>query len=305
MKTTRILALLLFVSISIFVIISCQKNDLAKGDTSENVSGKAPVNNTILESIPSIPLPDCNTECINPDGPYIESVGSQTEEWGNISHPHSKTVSYVVYNTATSFVVKVTFVHSGGNASDLIRVTALGLPQSVETLASGATATFTFPLPSDWEKCDNVPFTIRQEGQSAPINMSASYNLYGICANRGCETSFTGEAKDCGTHRVAEYTFTSEEAITGFKIQGGLTNFTGENADVTVTHGSNITKTQWTPGGSSNRIIKVEGDIDACETIKICIKWNSTNSGGVITGSWSVSANGTEVAPAVAGLTCN
>jgi len=207
--------------------------------------------------------------------------------------------------TATSFVVKVTFVHSGGNASDLIRVTALGLPQSVETLASGATATFTFPLPSDWEKCDNVPFTIRQEGQSAPINMSASYNLYGICANRGCETSFTGEAKDCGTHRVAEYTFTSEEAITGFKIQGGLTNFTGENADVTVTHGSNITKTQWTPGGSSNRIIKVEGDIDACETIKICIKWNSTNSGGVITGSWSVSANGTEVAPAVAGLTCN
>jgi len=144
MKTTRILALLLFVSISIFVIISCQKNDLAKGDTSENVSGKAPVNNTILESIPSIPLPDCNTECINPDGPYIESVGSQTEEWGNISHPHSKTVSYVVYNTATSFVVKVTFVHSGGNASDLIRVTALGLPQSVETLASGATATFTF-----------------------------------------------------------------------------------------------------------------------------------------------------------------
>ena len=305
MKTTRILALLLFVSISIFVIISCQKNDLAKGDTSENVSGKAPVNNTILESIPSIPLPDCNTECINPDGPYIESVGSQTEEWGNTLHPHSKTVSYVVYNTATSFVVKVTFVHSGGNASDLIRVTALGLPQSVETLASGATATFTFPLPSDWEKCDNVPFTIRQEGQSAPINMSASYSLYGICANRGCETSFTGEAKDCGIHRVAEYTFTSEEAITGFKIQGGLTNFTGENADVTVTHGSNITKTQWTPGGSSNRIIKVEGDIDACETIKICIKWNSTNSGGVITGSWSVSANGTEVAPAVAGLTCN
>ena len=305
MKTTRILALLLFVSISIFVIISCQKNDLAKGDTSENVSGKAPVNNTILESIPSIPLPDCNTECINPDGPYIESVGSQTEEWGNTLHPHSKTVSYVVYNTATSFVVKVTFVHSGGNASDLIRVTALGLLQSVETLASGTTATFTFPLPSDWEKCDNVPFTIRQEGQSAPINMSASYSLYGICANRGCETSFTGEAKDCGTHRVAEYTFTSEEAITGFKIQGGLTNFTGENADVTVTHGSNITKTQWTPGGSSNRIIKVEGDIDACETIKICIKWNSTNSGGVITGSWSVSANGTEVAPAIAGLTCN
>jgi len=307
MKTTRILALLLFVSISIFVIISCQKNDLAKGDTSENVSGKAPVNNTILESIPSIPLPDCNTECINPDGPYIESVGSQTEEWGNISHAHSKTVSYVVYNTATSFVVKVTFVHSGGNGSNTVSVTALGSTKSVATLASGATATFTFTLPADWKKCDNVPFSIRQEGQSAPVNLSGSYNLYEVCVAKldECITSFSGEAISCGNQREAVYTFTSKDALTNFKIQGGLTNFTGANADVIVTHGSNITKTQWTPGGSSNRIIKVEGDIDACETITIRITWNSTNSGGIITGSWSVKANSVDIAPAVAGLTCN
>jgi hypothetical protein len=304
MKTTRILALLLFVSISIFVIISCQKNDLAKTDPSENVSGKAPTN-VMPEVIPTIPLPDCNTECINPEGPYIEATGSQTEYWGNSSNPHSKTVSYVVYNTDISFVVKVTFVHSGGNASNTISVTtALGEPQSVETLASGATATFTFALPADWEKCDNVPFTIRQEGQSAPINISASYSLYGICVNRGCETSFTGKAISCGNQREAVYTFTSQEALTGFKIQGGLTNFTGDDAVVTVTHGSNITPWQGTQGGSSNRLIKVEGNIAACETIKICIKWNSTNSGGVITGSWSVKANGTDVAPAVAGLTC-
>ena len=158
-----------------------------------------------------------------------------------ILNPHSKTVSYVAYNTPTSFVVKVTFVHSGGNSSNTVSVTALGLPQSVLTLASGATATFTFALPADWEKCDNVPFTIRQEGQSAPINMSASYNLYGICANKVCETSFTGEAIACGNQREAVYTFTSEEAITGFKIQGGLTNFTGADAVVTVTGGSNTT----------------------------------------------------------------
>jgi len=73
---------------------------------------------------------------------------------------------------------------------------------------------------------------------------------------------------------------------------------------VTVTHGSTITQWQGTQGGSSNRLIKVEGNIAACETIKICIKWNSTKSGGVITGSWSVKANGTDVAPPVAGLTC-
>ena len=304
MKTTRILPFLLFVSISIFVIISCQKNDLTKAGSSESVSGKAPTTNAILESIT---LPDCNSQCINAEGPYIESPGSQTEYWGNSSDPHSKTVSYVVYNTATSFIVKVTFVHSGGNGSNTVSVTALGSTKSVATLASGATATFTFTLPADWKKCDDIPFSIRQEGQSAPVTLSGSYNLYEVCVAKldECITSFSGEAISCGNQREAVYTFTSKDALTNFKIQGGLTNFTGANADVIVTHGSNITKTQWTPGGSSNRIIKVEGDIDACETITIRITWNSTNSGGIITGSWSVSANGAEVAPAVAGLTCN
>ena len=93
--------------------------------------------------------------------------------------------------------------------------------------------------------------------------------------------------------------------MSNFKIQGGLTNFTGADAEVTVTGGSNITQSQWTVGASSNRIIKVEGNIGECETITIRIKWNSTNSGGIITGSWSISGNGGEVAPAVAGLTCD
>ena len=141
-------------------------------------------------------------------------------------------------------------------------------------------------------------------GECTSFNGNEFY-CFVIQAVNSCTTSFTGEAFDCSTDREAEYTFTSEEALTGFKIQGGLTNFTGANAVVTVTGGSNITQSQWTVGGSSNRVIKVEGDIDACETITIRITWNSTNSGGVITGSWSVSANGGEVAPSVAGLTCN
>lgn len=119
-----------------------------------------------------------------------------------------------------------------------------------------------------------------------------------------CETSFTGQAIACGTQREAVYTFTSKDALSNFKIQGGLTNFTGADAVVTVTGGGNIDQSQWTVGGSSNRVIKVEGDIAACETITIRITWNSTNAGDVITGSWSVSANGSEVAPAVNGLTC-
>ncbi len=120
----------------------------------------------------------------------------------------------------------------------------------------------------------------------------------------GCETSFTGEAISCTNQREAVYHFTSEDDLSYIKIQGGLTNFTGADAVVTVT-GGNLAVSQWTPGGSSNRIIKVEGSVAACETITITITWNSTNSGGIITGSWSVKdANGVDVAPSVAGLEC-
>lgn len=121
----------------------------------------------------------------------------------------------------------------------------------------------------------------------------------------GCETSFTGQAIACGNAREAVYTFISKDAQSYIKIQGGLANFTGADAEVIVTDATGMTISQWTTGGSSNRVIKVEGGVDACETITIRIRWNSTNSGGVITGSWSVKdGNGVELALAVPGLTC-
>ena len=305
MKSTRTLAMLM-AFISTFVIVSCTKNDL-KNEPGDNVTGKAPSNSILQETTTPVILPDCNIHCIDPGGPYVESQGSQTQRWGHPTNPqHWKTVSHNAYNTATSFVVEVTFTHSGGNASNTVSVTAFGSPQSVTTLASGATTTFTFALPTGWNACDNVPFSIYQEGQNSPMNLSCSYNLYGVCANRGCETSFTGETIDCDNQlREAVYTFTSAEDLSYFKIQGGLTNFTGGSAEVTVDGGITIDD-QWTPGGSTNRVIKVEGSVTACETITIRIKWSSTNSGGIITGNWSVKdQNGVEIAPAVAGLTCN
>lgn len=299
MKTFRVLAVMAFAAILIF---SCKKTDLVKAETSEEVTG---ANRIVLISGTSIvENPDCSSTCINADGPYVESSGSKTQTWGNQSNPHSKTVNWIAYNTPTSFVVKVTFTHSGGNASNTVSATAFGSTQSVSTLASGSTATFTFALPAGWNACDNVPFSIYQEGQNSPMNLSCSYTLFGVCPTQRCETDFTGEALACGNQREAVYTFSSKDGVENFKIQGGLTNFTGADAEVTVTGGSNITQSQWTVGGSSNRVIKVEGNIGACETITIRIKWNSTNSGGIITGSWSVSAGGVEVAPAVEGLTC-
>lgn len=130
------------------------------------------------------------------------------------------------------------------------------------------------------------------------------FYCFAIEAVAGCETSFTGQAVFCGSQREAVYTFTSKDAFSYIKIQGGLTNFTGADAEVTIS-GGNLSSSQRTPGGSSNRVITVEGSVGACEAITITIMWNSTNTGGIITGDWSVKdAYGVELAPSVAGLTC-
>lgn len=295
MKTTR--TLVLFMAFATILFISCKKTDQL--ETSEKnivlVSGGAPIE-----------LPDCWSTCINPEGPYIEGSGSKTQNWGSTSNPHWKTVNWVAYNTPTSLIVKVTFTHSGGNTSNTVSATAFGSTQSVTTLASGSTATFTFNLPNDWSACDNVPFSIYQEGQNSPMTLSCSYNLYGVCAEADeCITSFTGEAISCGTQREAIYTFTSANDQDYIKIQGGLTNFTGADAEVIVSD-PNLLVAQWTPGGSSNRVIRLEGNVGACQTITIRIRWNSTNSGGIITGDWSVKdGSGVELTTPVAGLTCN
>jgi len=287
------------------VLVSCKKNDLSVTDFTESTSSAK----TVFQNLPTtLGTEDCSTFCINAAGPFVEKSGMITTSWGGPnSNMNTKSVSYIVYNTATDFVVKVTYTKSGqnSNASDLIQVFADGVEKSIPALASGSTATFTFPLVKGWIKCQQISFYIHQEGQGAPLDMGAGYSLYEICKSFTCETSFTGEAKSCGIQREAEYNFTSATDVNNIKIQGGLTNFTGDNAIVTVT-GGNFAVSQSTPGGSSNRIIKIEGSSKACEMITINIKWNSTNTGGIITGDWSIKgAEGIAIAPSIAGLECH
>ncbi len=141
-----------------------------------------------------------------------------------------------------------------------------------------------------------------------------------VCQYEGNE--FTGTAVSCGESREAVYTFGSEDGLSYFKMQGGLTNFTGTDATVYIngtvvvfntTSGDGwltgtvdgYTVGQRTPGGSSNRNIRVEGNLGSCTGVVVRIVWNSTNSGGVITGDWSVKdAGGIELAPELAGLIC-
>lgn len=286
------------------IMYSCQNEELSTltNDTTTNKKAEQTLKTeaTAVAAPTSVPSGDCSSDCIKAEGPYFETTDQQVVYWGGSDgKKFSKTVDIVYYNTATDFVLKV---KSTEGWSDLVI-------DGVSSWTGGAVAantwgTYTIPLASGWKACDLKSFELKVTKVGNPAEFDVAYNLFGLCPE--CETSFTGEAISCSTAREAVFTFKSDKDISSFKIQGGLTNFTGDDADITVTGGTNITKGQLTPGGSSNRVIKVEGGIAKCSEVTIKITWNSTNTGGVITGSWSIKdSNGVEIAPSVAGLECN
>lgn len=281
-KTIRITTVLLGVVISSAILLnSCKKeNPTVKESITDGFTTKSAFN--------------CDVSCIEIGGPYFEKTDQKTVSYGN----NSKTIDIVYYNTETDFVVKV---KSTKGWSDLEI-------DNVDVWSGGAVAAntwgvYSFPLPIDWEACDATNFVLKVIGNGPQVSFNVSYSLIGLC--EGCDTEFLGQAISCGQEREAIYKFTSDTAMDYIKIQGGLTNFTGADAEIIVT-GGNLTTTQTTQGGSSNRLIKVEGSVGMCEEITIHIKWNSTNNDGIITGDWSVKdLNGIELAPSVPELECN
>lgn len=281
-KTIRITTVLLGVVVaSAMLLNSCKKeNPVAKDTLSDGYITKSAFS--------------CDVSCIDIGGPYFEKSDQKTVTYG----PNSKTIDIIYYNTETDFVIKVKSTKSWSDLEiDGTSVWTGG------TVAANTWGVYSYPLDIDWEACDVTNFELKVIGSGPQAIFNVSYSLIGLC--EGCDTEFIGQAITCETEREAIYKFTSADALDYIKIQGGLTNFTGSDAEVIVT-GGNLIDTQSTNGGSSNRVIKIEGSVDSCEEITIRIRWNSTNSGGIITGNWSVKdANGNELAPSVDGLECD
>ncbi|MFD2890435.1 hypothetical protein ACFS5J_00190 [Flavobacterium chuncheonense] len=278
-------SILPLVGMLLFVFIySCETEDgfTAKSAPNANVSPIIITNG------------DYQTDCISTDTPFYVTTHEFVVNYGN----NTKTINLEYYNTLTDFVLRVKSTNSWSNL----------LIDGVSVINGGNVPadewrTHTMPLASQWTAGDMISFSLAIAGGGQQATTSISYNLFGAC-DESCSTTFEGEALACGTDRQAVYTFIAEEDTEYIKIQGGLTNFTGADAVVTIDGGA-LTHTQWTPGGSSNRVIKVEGSVAACEVITITIDWDSTNSGGIITGDWSVKdANGNDLAPSVPGLSC-
>ena len=302
MKTACTLAV--SAAILTFVIISCQKSDVERS-TSKTEDTEVTVN-----SQPAVRLE--NGSLLSSSGVTITAP-----EQVNVD----ETLNITAAITCGRVAIERGYILGAGNTKiykDLTCSTALLQWEELVTFQC-------YDDDASWsgsfDEAGTYVFRTKHNGSDGNCDGLGGQNNNGECSFNGvefccfvieavdaCETSYTGEVNSCATEgRTATFTFTSKEAVDYFKIQGGLTNFTGGDAivDVDVTGGTFEEPEQSTPGGSSNRVITIKGSLGACETITIKITWNSTNPGGVITGSWSVKdANGVELAPAVEELTC-
>lgn len=280
-----------FLLILFSTIYSCQNEELtpiATDNTTKKTTSKTDIASTAIAS------GNWETDCINDVTPYFKTTDQKTI----INGGNTKIVDIEYYNTATNFVLKI---KSTKMIADILIDNETIFSS---TVIVGDWRVYTVPLSTGWKAGDLVSYTLKATGNGSPAEFPVSYNLIGVCPPV-CETSFIGKTISCGTTRTATYTLKSDKDLSYFKIQGGLTNFTGTDAIVTFTGGNNITTKQSTPGGSTNRIIKIEGGISKCSEVTITVIWNSSNGGEIITGSWSVKdANGTDIAPEVSGLEC-
>jgi hypothetical protein len=97
---------------------------------------------------------------------------------------NTKTVSYSAYNTETDFVVEVTYAITAGpppNAKATITIDIDGTEAEYAEVSSGSTVSHTVALAEGWAGCDEVAFSILQEGLGTPISFSESYALIPVC----------------------------------------------------------------------------------------------------------------------------
>ena len=281
MKTLKISVTLAAILMSGAIFHSCQKEQ-----------NPNPVNE---QEIMLLKSGNCTTDCIDEfSGDSFADTYTQTVSWGGPNNDKfSKTGTLRVWNTLSSIIYEFS---STEPISDLIIVID-GVDVSTGlSAAANVPLLYSIVLPSDWESCDVITNSFKLAGNGPQIEFTnIVYALIGPC----CETAFNGST-ECGSwtvdgieyNRKAMYMFTSEDAGS-FKLQGGLTNFAGTDYLATATAGQ---VSSWVPGGSSNRIIKVEGEFPGdCEEVELTIYWYSTNADDYITGDWSVEFNGVKI----------
>ncbi|RAI84855.1 Lcl C-terminal domain-containing protein, partial [Algoriphagus yeomjeoni] len=121
----------------------------------------------------------CEGDCIEPGGVNYPISDMTSLTVGK----NTKSVSYYAYNTETDFVVDVTYAITSGpaTANATIAIDIDGNEVVLEDVNSGSTVSHTVPLTEGWAGCDQVAFSVVQEGLGAPITFSESYSLIPVC----------------------------------------------------------------------------------------------------------------------------
>jgi len=126
----------------------------------------------------------CEDDCIEPGSTDFFPVSDMAT---GSAGPNAKSVSYTAYNTETDFVVEVTYEITAGrsNAEATITIDIEGNEVEFTNVGSGSTVSHTMPLAEGWAGCDEVSFSVVQEGLGAPITFKESYALIPVCEEEG------------------------------------------------------------------------------------------------------------------------
>ncbi|RPA68552.1 hypothetical protein EF405_08175 [Cyclobacteriaceae bacterium YHN15] len=127
------------------------------------------------------PAGSCDDDCIEPGSTDFYPVSDMASIR---SGRNTKSVSYSAYNTETDFVVEVTYDITAGppNAKATIVIDIDGDEVEYKEVESGSTVSHTVPLADGWVGCDEVTFSVVQEGLGTPITFSESYALIPVCS---------------------------------------------------------------------------------------------------------------------------
>ena len=178
--------LMLFVAAGI--MYSCSLDTLTEDLQQADLQAEQILENTDLQNtnMRLTTAGSCEGDCIEPGSEIYYPASDMTSLTVGIN---TKSVSYSAYNTETDFVVEVTYAITAGPANAMSTITiAIDGEEVVYTeVSSGTTVSHTVPLAEGWAGCDEVAFSIVQEGLGTPITFNESYSLIPVCPELNLE----------------------------------------------------------------------------------------------------------------------
>ncbi|MEB2779708.1 DUF1566 domain-containing protein [Algoriphagus sp. C2-6-M1] len=175
------------------VMYSCSLDTLTDDLQEADLQNEQILQNTDLQNanMRIAPTVSCAKGCIEEGSEIYYPASDMTMESVG---PNTKSVSYSAYNTETDFVVEVTYAISAGpsNAEATITIDIDGSEVEFTEVSSGSTVSHTVPLAEDWAGCDEVNFSVVQEGLGTPITFNESYALIPVCPEIAIGAAYQG-----------------------------------------------------------------------------------------------------------------